>query len=104
MIESELQEHVRRTSERASLDRYIPRRFTNASETGEVPVEQYQFRGVFRERAPGLDVNGGERIGHCRGRVSATPPMPNGGEWPTGAEPRESWGATAPHFGTTGSG
>ena len=37
-------------------------------------------------------VNGGERIGHCRGRGSATPPMPNGGERPTGAEPRESWG------------
>src|ERR1017187_7107779 len=54
MLGSEREEHVQRTCERAALDRYVPRRFTTASETGEVPLEEYQFRGVFRERSPDL--------------------------------------------------
>jgi hypothetical protein len=51
MLDSEREEYVRRTRERATLDRYIPRRFTTASESGELPLEEYRFRGASRERA-----------------------------------------------------
>src|SRR3989442_6039199 len=69
MIDSEREEHVRRTCERAPLDRHVPRRFTTASETGEIPLEEYQFRGVFRERSPDL----AELLQHPRLLVLAEP-------------------------------
>jgi hypothetical protein len=69
MLDSELAEHIRRTCERATLDRYVPRRFTTASETGEIPLEEYQVRGVFRERAPELS----EVLQHRRLLILAEP-------------------------------
>jgi hypothetical protein len=69
MLDSEREEHVRRTCERAALDRYVPRRFSTASETGEVPLEEYQFRGVFRERSPDL----AELLQHPRLLILAEP-------------------------------
>jgi hypothetical protein len=69
MLDSERQEHVRRTCEQANLDRYVPRRFTTASETGEIPLEEYQFRGVFRERSPDL----AELLQHPRLLILAEP-------------------------------
>src|SRR6266567_3608097 len=54
MSNSEIEEYVKRVCEAAPLNRYIPRRFTTASKTGEVPLEEYRFRGVFREHEPEL--------------------------------------------------
>jgi hypothetical protein len=54
MVDLEREEHIRRTLDKAALYRYIPRRFTTASETGEVPLEEYNLRGVFREKEPEL--------------------------------------------------
>jgi hypothetical protein len=53
MTESQVQ-YVRSTCDAARLDRYIPRRFTTASQNGEVPLEEFRFRGLFREREPEL--------------------------------------------------
>src|SRR5208283_902716 len=65
----EREEYVRRTCERAALDRYVPRRFTTASETGEVPLEEYHLRGVFRDKEPEL----AEILRHPRLLILAEP-------------------------------
>jgi hypothetical protein len=45
---------VRAACEAARLDRYISRRFATTSPNGEVPLEEFRFRGVFHEREPEL--------------------------------------------------
>jgi len=52
---SSLRPYIDEVRQAAPLDRYIPRKFAVASGNGEVPLEEYRFRGVFREREPGLD-------------------------------------------------
>jgi hypothetical protein len=69
MLDSEREEYVRRTRERATLDRYIPRRFTTASESGELPLEEYRFRGASREREPEI----AEVLRHPRLLILAEP-------------------------------
>ena len=69
MESKELQKYIQSACERAPLDRYIPRKFTTASETGEVPLEEYRFRGVFREREPEIT----ELILHPRLLILAEP-------------------------------
>jgi len=69
MLDSERAEFVRRACEKAELDRYIPRRFTTASGTGEVPLEEYRFRRSHRERDPELP----ELLRHPRLLILAEP-------------------------------
>jgi hypothetical protein len=62
-------EYVRAACDTARLHRYIPRRFTTASPNGEVPLEEFRFRGLFREREPEL----AEILNHPRLLVLAEP-------------------------------
>ncbi len=69
MSNLERDDYIRRASEKAHLDRYIPRRFTAASETGEVPLEDFRFRGLLRRREPKL----AEILKHPRLLILAEP-------------------------------
>jgi hypothetical protein len=50
----ELERYLRELEATLPLEKYIQRRFTTAPEEGEVPLEDYGLRGVFREREPEL--------------------------------------------------
>ena len=54
MGDSEINEHISRALEALSLDRYIPRRFTAASDHGRGRGQGVRIKGIFREREPDL--------------------------------------------------
>lgn len=56
MTQQELQKYLNDLSTDLTLDRYVPRRFTAATDAGSLSVDlDYHFRGILREREPQLD-------------------------------------------------
>src|SRR5713226_3185788 len=57
MSSQELTEYRKRLRGDSTLDLYVPRRFTAATLEGgtEPDLDYFQWRGVLREREPGLD-------------------------------------------------
>ncbi len=54
MINEDLQRYLDELKAALPLPHYVQRRFTAASSGGEVPLEDYHLRGVFREQEPEL--------------------------------------------------
>jgi hypothetical protein len=48
------EQYIRGACDTALLERYITRKFTTASQNGEIPLEEFRFRGISREREPEL--------------------------------------------------
>jgi len=69
MTPSELQTYLSKMRDAHSVTNYIPRRFTAVSETGEVALGEYRFRGAVNEREPGFK----ELLRHPRLLVLAEP-------------------------------
>lgn len=55
MTNEELQRYLDELETALPLPYYVQRRFTAASSGGEVPLEDYRLRGIFRDREPELE-------------------------------------------------
>lgn len=65
----ELDRYLRAIEAKFSLSKYIPRRFSAVASGGDVPLEDYGLRGVFRDREPDLQ----ELLKHPRVLILAEP-------------------------------
>src|SRR5438552_998595 len=70
MTKEELQKYCQQLSSRLPLERYVERRFTTATDTGEVTVDMdFHFRGMLRDHEPTLS----DILKHSRVLILAEP-------------------------------